>query len=246
MRARVLATVFGLALVAGGAARAAEPPPLRTLTYDVAYSLLTTQDVKTSGLTGGDPHGFEAGSASISRGTTQSDRGTLKVEVIAAPADRTLVVDASYAGRDAKQPPVRVAIFPDGALSYDPKYDLPAPARQLLPLLARGLLTERDVKPGATWTAPAAKPAQGTLTYRVSHVDTARATLAITGDAVVRGPNGFEEHDDVTTTYATDVLCPVSVDGHRRMRRQSSPERSEVADSHVTATLVSDSFAKKP
>jgi hypothetical protein len=246
MRTRALAIVFGLALVAPGAARAADPPPLRTLTYDVAYSLLTTQDVKTSGLTGGDPHGFEAGSASISRGATQSDRGTLKVDVIAAPADRTLVVDASYAGRDAKQPPIRVAIFPDGALSYDPKYVLSAQARQVLPLLARGLLAEHELSPGASWTAPVARPAQGTLTYRVAQVDAARATLAISGDAVIRGPNGFEEHDDVTTTYLTDVLCPLSVDGRQRMRRQTSPERTEVADSHVVATLVSDSFSKKP
>jgi hypothetical protein len=244
--ARVSASALVLTLAAAGAARAADPPPLRTLAYDVTYSLQTTQDVKISGLTGGNPHGLEAGNASVSRGATQTDRGTLKIDVVAAPADGTLVVDASYAGREAKQPPVRVVIFSDGALSYDPKYLLSPPARQVLPLLARGLLAERDVAPGATWTAPVPKPAQGTLTYRVAHADAARATLAIVGDAVIRGPNGFEEHDDVTTTYATDVLCPISVDGRQRMRRQTTSERTEIADSRVTATLLSDSFAKKP
>jgi hypothetical protein len=219
--------------------------PLRTLTYDVAYSLQTYQDTHVSGLTGGQPHAMETGRAAVQRGFVSNDRGTLQIEVVAAPADGTLVVDATYTGREAKQPAVRVVIFPDGTLSYDPQRQLAAQARQLLPLLARGLLAERDVSPGSSWTTPISKPAQGATTYRVTKRDDTRATIVVAADITVAGPDGFEEHDDGTATYALDVLCPVSYDVRRRLRRQITPERLESTDSRVTATLVSDSFAKK-
>jgi len=250
MRSRWLALAFALTLAATAAARAADAPapaePLRTLTYDVTYTLQTSQDTRVSGLTGGQPHDQEAGRAAVQRGFVSNDRGTLRIDVVAAPADGTLVVDASYDGREAKQPPMRVAIFPDGALSYDPKRLLTAQARQALPLLARGMLADHDVSPGSSWSTPFAKPAQGTTTYRVSHRDDTRAKIQISADVFVSGPNGYDEHDDGTMTYATDVLCPVEFDVRQRLRRQITPDKLESSDSRVTATLVSDTFAKKP
>jgi hypothetical protein len=245
VRFRSLALVLALLLASASAARADDPKPLRTLTYDVAYTLQSSQDVHVSGLTGGQPHDTEIGRAAVQRGFNSNDRGTLQIDVIAAPADGTLVVDATYTGREAKQPAIRTVIFPDGALSYDPKRLLSAQARRVLPLLARGILAERDVSPGSSWTTPFAKPASGTTTYRVSHREETRATIAIAADFSVPGPLGYEEHDDGTTTYAIDRLCPVSYDGRFRIRRQITPEQLESSDAHVTATLVSDTFAKK-
>ena len=240
-----LAFGFGLLPATAAAARAEQSKPLRTLTYDIAYTLQTVRDSRVSGLTGGQPHDQESGRAAVQRGFAVNDHGTLQIDVIAAPADGTLVVDATYTGRETKQPAMRVAVFPDGVLSYDPKLPLSAPARRILPLLARGILAEHDVSPGSSWTTPFAKPASGTTTYRVSHRDQTRATIALVADFTVLGPSGYEEHDDGTTTYATDVLCPVTYDGRFRVRAQLTPDQLESADSHVRATLLSDTFAKK-
>jgi hypothetical protein len=240
-----LGAVLMLVIAPASAARADDIKPLRTLTYDVAYTLSTSQDVRVSGLTGGQPHDMETGRAAVQRGFNSNDRGTLQIDVIAAPADGTLVVDATYTGRESKQPAIRVVVFSDGSLSYDPKRVLSAQARRVVPLLARGILADHDVSPGSSWTTPFAKPASGTTTYRVSHREDTRATIAIAADFTVPGPSGYEEHDDGTTSYATDVLCPLTYDGRFRVRRQITPEQLESADSHVTATLVSDSFAKK-
>ncbi len=246
MRAASLGLGFVLLIAPATLARAADAPKtLRTLTYDVAYTLQTTRDSRVSGLTGGAPHGQESGRAAVQRGFIANDHGTLRVDVIAAPADGSLVVDASYEGREVKQPPLRIAIFPDGSLSYDPKRLLSAQARRVLPLLARGVLADHDVSPGSSWTTPLPKPANGTTTYTVSHREDTRATIAIAADFIVPGPAGYEEHDDGTTTYATDVLCPVTYDARFRIREQLNPDQLESSDSHVTATLVSDTFAKK-
>ena len=244
MRSAPLALGFAV-LLAGAPAVADELKPLRTLTYDVAYTMQTSQDTHVSGLTGGQSHDMEAGRAAVQRGFNSNDRGTMQIAVVAAPADGSLVADVSYEGSVVKQPPIRVAIMPDGGLTYDPKRLLIAQARRLLPLLARGILAQRDVSPGASWTQALAKPASGMTTYRVTHRDETRATIVIATDFTVPGPAGYEEHDDGTTTYATDVLCPLSFDMRFRIRQQLTPERLESSDAHVTATLVSDSFAKK-
>ncbi len=248
MRSSPLALALALTVVAASSARAADAPPiapLRTLTYDVTYTLQTSQDQTVSGLTGGQAHDQEAGRAAVRRGFSSNDRGTLQIDVVAAPADGTLVVDASYAGRESKQPPLRVAIFPDGALTYDPARLLSAQARHVLPLLSRGMIADRDVSPGSSWTTPLAKPAHGTTTYRVTHRDLTSAIIQIAADLSVPGPSGYDEHDDGTTTYDTAMLCPLAFDLRQRVRRQLTPERLESSDSRVTATLVSDSFATK-
>jgi hypothetical protein len=250
MHGRSLALGLALALAAATAARAAdELKPLRTLTYDVAYSVQTTQERLVSNLMGGNPsngpHTPDVGKGSVSRGFGSNDRGTLRVDVVAATGDGALVVDAAYEGREARQPALRVAIMPDGRLLFDPKRSLSAQARRLLPLLSRGLIADRDVSPGSSWSIPLGPPAKGTTTYHVVHRDDTRAEIAIVTDAIVAGPSGYDEHADGTTTYATDLLCPTAYDVRIRVRQQLTPETLESSDAHVTATLVRDTFVKK-
>ena len=250
MVARSLALGFALVLAAAAAAPAQDAPkPVRTLTYDIAYSVQTTQERLVSNLMGGNPnngpHTPDVGKGSVSRGFGSNDRGTLRVDVIAATGDGGLVVDATYEGREVRQPALRVAIMSDGRLIFDPKRSLSAQARRLLPLLSRGMIANRDVTPGSSWSTPFAPPAKGTTTYHVVHRDDTRAQIAITTDAIVTGPSGYDEHADGTTTYATDVLCPTAYDIRIRIRQQLTPETLESSDAHVTATLVGDTFAKK-
>jgi hypothetical protein len=247
MICRSIVVLAAFALATASAAGAAEPiKPLRTLVYSVQFSAQSRTAEQTSGFPGGEgQQSAGVGHGLVERGSTVSDDGTLTVDVIAPTADAGLVVDAVWAGKETGHRAIRVAIYSDGRLSYDPS-KRPAPqALRLLPMLARGLIAGRDVAAGSAWTIEPAAPAKGTITYRVSDLTGEIATLAIEANYKVSGPHGYDEQDHATARYATDRLCPVGYDLTARSRRQPSPEQYVTETSHLTATLVSDTFAKK-
>ena len=245
---RSVVAVAALALASTVFARAADAPkPLRTLVYAVQFSAQTRNAEQTSGFTGSDtgPQSTGVGHGLVERSSTVSDDGTLTVDVVGASADAGLVVDASYTGKNSAQAPVRVAIYPDGRLAFDPLKPLSPQAARLLPLLARGFVAGRDVSAGSTWKTEVAAPAKGTVTYRVSEIQGEVATIAIDGEIKVVGARGYDEVDHGTTRYATDRLCPVSYDLTARSRHQPTADQTVTENAHLTATLVSDTFAKK-
>ena len=79
----------------------------------------------------------------------------------------------------------------------------------------------------------------------MDRLDGERATIALEGSISLPGVNGFDETDRGTTTYATDLISPVSYDINSRIHRQLGVDESVTTDTHLVATLVSDSFAKK-
>jgi hypothetical protein len=243
---RLLAFAVAAALAAPLAASAADAPakPMRTLVYSVQLSTVTKNEEQTSGFSGGGG-GISTGHGAVARMSEASDEGSLTVDVIGATPDLGLVVDAAFAGKNSHQSAIRVAIFPDGRLSYDPAKQLSVEAARLLPLLARGLLNGRDVAPGATWKTDVPEPAKGTTTYRIIDVHGTQATIGIEADIKVPGPRGYDEQGQGKTTYATDRVCPVIVDLQARSRHSPSPEQYVTTSTHFTASLTSDSFAKK-
>jgi hypothetical protein len=233
-------------LACAGAARAADAPkPLRVLVYDVAYSTTTVRREHTSGFSNSGS-GIGTGSGAVDRRFGSDDRGTLTVAVIAATADGGLVADASFVGKSMTQPVIRVAIAKDGSLSYDPKTQLSGQALGLLPFLARGLIAEREVNPGSTWSVSAPAPAAGTTTYRVTAVDGGkRATLELDSSITMKGGSAFTQASQGKTVYATDLLSPVSVDLHTVIRRDLSIDLADTTDARLSASMVSDTFAKR-
>ncbi|HTJ27582.1 MAG TPA: hypothetical protein VMA36_15585 [Candidatus Limnocylindria bacterium] len=239
-----------------GAAPAAAPKPLRTLVYAIAYATRARNEELTSGFTGavnmGNARGGQrlpaaatAGDATVDRQADVSDDGTLTINVIAATGDGGLVVDAAFAGKTTTQPTIRVAIFADGRLSYDPRDTLSAQAGRVLPLLARGIIANRDVSPGSSWsTAVPFAQARGSTLYRVVHVDGERAELAIERQMTVEGPRGFSEQDHGTATYATDRLCPLAFELDAYARHQPAPDQYVTESAHLSAKLISDTFSK--
>ena len=139
----------------------------------------------------------------------------------------------------------RVAVYPDGRLSVDPTHPLVPEVSRILPLIARGFIAERDVSTGSTWRVPAPAPAKGSTTYRVQSSDGKRALIAIEAVLSMPGPTGFDESAQGTTTYATDLVSPVSYELTARIRRQLSMDQSMTTNARITATLVSDSFAPR-
>jgi hypothetical protein len=253
----LLAFVAAVAFAAPLAASAADAPApikvLRHLVYDVTYSARTTHEVKSSGFNGGYGGGtptegntsVSAGSGGASQFMNGDDRGKLIIDVVAATQDGGLVVDTSFIGGTNPQPTTRVAVFADGRLSYDPAHPLAPETSRLLPLIARGFIAERDVSAGSTWSIPAPAPAKGSTTYKVQSSDGHLARIAIEGLWSVPGPSGFDESDQGVTTYATDVISPMSYDLTARIRRQLGIDQSATTSAHLTAMLVSDSMAKK-
>ena len=245
------AAAFTAPLAVSAADATAPIPPMRKLVYDVTYSARTTHQVKSSGLNSGYGGGAgegnpsTTGSGSASQFMNGDDRGKLTIDVIAAPADGGLVVDATFTGSVNAQPKTRVAIYKDGGIAADPAHPLAPETARLLPLIARGFIADRDVSPGAMWSIPAPAPAKGSTTYRVQSSDGRLARIAIEGTWSVPGANGFDESDQGVTTYATDVVSPVSYDLTARIHRQLGMDSSMTTSAHITATLVSDSFAKK-
>jgi len=248
-------TAFALAaLLAAGAplgARAADPPPLRSIVFDVAYSAHSTHEKRTSGFNGAYGNGMNTGPAALGGPATAAvgldgtDTGRMTVDVIAAAKDGGLVVDAAYAGKLGSQPKTRIVVYPDGRLSADPTKTLDPTVVQVLPLFARGFIANRDVSPGSSWTTPAPPPLKGSTTYRVTALDGQYATLALEGSRTLSGVNGFEETDRGITKYATDLIVPISYDVNSHIRREPSMDETVTTDAHVVVTLVSDSFVKK-
>ena len=225
--------------------------PLRSLVYDVSYAAHTRHDKKTSGFNGGyggDPGNGGpgvGGSGTASVAMDGSDSGRLTIDIIAATADAGLVVDVTYSGKLSTQPTMRVALYPDGRLTADPSKTLGPEALHILPLLARGFMANRTIEVGSSWVVAAPPPARGSTTYRVNRVDGENATISLDGSMSISGVNGFDESDHGTTTYATDLISPLSYDLNSRIRRQLGSDETITTDAHLVATLVSDTFRKK-
>ena len=250
MSGQALVAAFALAIVSVAPATASDGTaaalkPLRTLVYSVDLTARNSNEEKTSGFLPGDLGAIMAGSATVKRLANVSDSGTLTISVVAATADGGLAVDASFAGKASSQAPIRVAILSDGRLLYDPKTELAPETFRILPLLSRGFVAGRDVSPGSSWTVGAPAPVRGSTTYTVISLQEDQATLSIESDLKLLGPQGYEEHDNGTAKYATDRLCPIMYDIMARLRHQPSSEQYVTTNAHLTATLVSDTFAKK-
>jgi hypothetical protein len=241
---RSLALVAALALVVPQVASAADQiKPLRTLVYTVVYTTQQRDAEQTSGFTGqGGGPGTAGGMAT--RTSSADDDGSLTVNVVAATPDGGLVVDTSYAGKTTQQPLLRVAIFPDGRLSVPPNATLSAAAAYVLPLLARGTVANRTLEAGATWSRPAAPPAKGVTTFRVTSIDGQNATLEIGGSITMPGARGYDETTKGTAVYDTEKLAPVSYD-LVSTSRHTLMDQYITSSAHLTATLVSDTFGAK-
>jgi hypothetical protein len=232
-----LTAIAGMLMLVLPAGTAAAEKPLRILTFDVTYFVVTSQENHISGL--GALAG--QGASNESHGFAVDDAGVLSVDVIAATGDGGLVVDTRYDGKTTRQPTVRIAIASDGSLGYDPKANLSGATLRVLPFLARGLVKDRELRAGVSWSIPILAPASGSTTYRVTHVEAPVATIAITTDVTVKGPQGFDQHEDGTLVYEVDRLVPQRVDEQMRLHRFSIGG-TETTDTHVVVTLEKDSL----
>jgi hypothetical protein len=241
-----------MAPAAVSAADAPAQKPLRTLVYQITYTAHTLHQQQTSGFNGSLGNGLRdsgnvgvgSGSGNAAVGLNGDHSGTLTVDVIAATPDGGLVVDEAFTGSLVTGKKARIAIYPDGHLTAPPDVEIGPETLHILPLLARGFFASTAMAPGAVWTAAAQSPTHGAMTYHVQNVAGNVATIGVEGTMSMNGINGFSELDHGTTTYATDLDDPVSLDLTTHIERQLAIGETLTTDGHLSATLVSDTFKK--
>jgi hypothetical protein len=224
-------------------ARAAAPEQLktlRTLVYHVVYDFQSTYTQATSGMNGNGPSA--GGSGTQRQDAIDKNEGTLTLNVVAATQDGGLVIDASFDGDKRSWRTVRIAIFPDGRMSYDMSKEVGPEGARVVPFLARGLLSEGEITPGKTWTAPPPKPETGTITYRVDSVEDPIAKMHVISDVHVAGAGAVDETTDTSLVYDAKRLCPTSVDLRATDRKTMEMNGNETTKIHIFATQTSDTF----
>jgi len=234
--------VLGGAAPAGAAGAADQPlKTLRALVYHVIYDFQSTYTQATSGMNGG------GGASSGGSGTQRQDaidknEGTLKLNVVAATQDGGLVIDSSFDGDKQSWSTVRIALYPDGRISYDATKQVGPEGARVIPFLARGLLAEGEITPGKTWTAPPPKPETGTVTFRVDDVTDPLVKMHVTSDVHLTGVSAMDETTDTALVYDAKRLCPTSVDLRATDRRTMEMNGNETRKIHIFATQTSDTF----
>ncbi len=190
-----------------------------------------------SGWVNGGTH-LGIGNGEVDRVQQTSDDGKLTVDVVAATADGGLVVDSQYAGKEGDERPVRVAIYSDGRITYDPAKPLGLQAARFLPMLARGLIAGHDVSVGQTWQIGAdAEAAHFTVTKNEGDLATIEISKKLAPTL------GAEEVDEGTAVYDTAKLCPRLYDLIVKMQRPNGADQELTETETLHARLVSDSFA---
>jgi hypothetical protein len=235
-RTSALALAFCVAAT-GVAARAADPPKsLRTLVYDVTWDSVTSTERRDSGIGG-------SATGKSSAAVAAPDQGTLTIDVLAATADGGLVVDAAFAGKTFKGPPVRLGLAQDGSIVSNPGTQIAPEIRRLLPMLARGMTKDHDFTAGASWTTPVPPPNTGTITYKVRQVDGTFATFDLSYTSATATPPRVDETGQATVSYDTFHVCPTKYELQARARRTLSIDVTETSDYHLVARLTSDTLS---
>lgn len=242
----VFALPFMLAALAAPESDRAGVRPLRTLIYRVDYGVSTR--VESRGPVGGqstlsmhEPI-LTTGSGADVQLVRTTNTGTLRVDVIALRAG-VLVVDEQLEGSERSQPPLRVAIFPNGLLTFDQSRQLAPEARLLLPLLSGKFFSDRELDQGDQWSMPWLAPSKGETHYTVAAIDGDLATLRLEG----AGSQGnVTRQDSATVTYETRQLDPIHYEYAGIDRDASTASAYRIDRIALEAELISDSFAKKP
>jgi hypothetical protein len=243
--------VFALPLMIAALA-APEPDraamhPLRTLVYRFNYGVSTLVENRgpigdQSGMSRFGPPPPPVGPVKDAESLRTTNSGTLRVDVITLRAG-VLVVDEQLDGTERSQPPLRVAIFPNGLLTYDPKRQLAPEARLLLPLFSGKFFGDRAIDRGDQWSMPWLAPSKGETRYTVAAIDGDLATLHLEG----AGSQGnVSRQDSATMTYETRQLDPVHYEYTGTDRDATTLAAYRVDHIVLDAELISDTFAKAP
>ena len=169
-------------------------------------------------------------------------KGRIVCDVVAASSDGGLVVDISEDATERAAPPVRVAVEPNGHLSYSPSTTVFEEEAALLRLLARSIIGSQPHDVGASWVVEDNGKGYGSkTTFRVTAVQAAD-DLRLDLDQQYH-QDGIDGSVQGKVAYDQSKLVPRTATFGAQARRET-PDGYRVVSMDIRLSLVEDSFGR--
>jgi hypothetical protein len=248
-------------LIAAGApcAQASDAPPplpsLRHLTFAVDLGLTDEYEKRMQSTARITLPGTRRSTASAAQAVPQDQRtsfydrrlkGTIVCDVVAATSDGGLVVDISEEMTERVAPRMRVAIAPNGHLSYPPTPPLFEEEVALLRLLARSVVGAETRDIGSSWTVEDNGKGYGfkTTYHVVAHQTANDLRLDLNGEYHQDGLDNLTGALQGKLAYDQSKLVPVTASLDSQARRET-PDGYRVVRMAISLMLVEDSFGRR-
>ena len=255
--ASAVAVLLGSAPLVTGASESTRP--LRTLTYAVDVTVVTTLDTPGAQVANGGARPLQivkgraatvspqiTGAGDKHSGARLATKGSITVEVIQATDDAGLVVDVAEDAVDRVRPKVRIAIASDGALFYDPSNASRLSEEEIAVAhwLGRGFYGDRPTAVGTSWVVD--QSANGNTDverYEVVARDASHITLGYALEQRTAAASGYSGTRAGSLVYDTAMVVPLRATFDTIARRRAG-ESYDTLRTSVTLKLTADSFKK--
>ena len=172
-------------------------------------------------------------------------KGRIVCDVVAATSDGGLVVDISEDATERAAPPVRVAVEPNGHLSYSPSTTVFEEEAALLRLLARSIIGSQPQGVGASWVIEDNGKGYGSkTTFRVTAVQAVDdLRLDLDQEYHRDGIDGVVGSVQGKVAYDQSKLVPRTAAFGAQARRET-PDGYRIVSMDISLTLLEDSFGR--
>jgi hypothetical protein len=229
---------------AGAPAAAQQGKPMRQLVYDFDISITQDRTVHSSGV---GEAGGGTGSGMTHYGGGNSDKGTIRVDVLAVQPDTGLVVSISEQGRgDRTAAPATCVVYGIGSVVCESEKKVNEEEMALLRLLGRNFVNPSQLDLKHHWQNLNAMPGgKETNDYTISHDDN-NGMLAIdyVRSLTIEGASGYRADTNGNLAYNQRLSVPVKLKEDTVTRRSVGQGQDDRIEQQLTLTLTNDSLAQ--
>ncbi|MDQ2866297.1 MAG: hypothetical protein M3R51_08725 [Candidatus Eremiobacteraeota bacterium] len=223
----------------------AEPAPAseRHLVYDFTYGTSSDLEIHDSGMGGSG----NAGSGSTDSGASDQDKGTITVDVIGERPDGGLTIMVSEAAQGHRTAlPAACVVYDNTTTVCDLGKRVNEEELAIARLLGPHFFDPSRVDAKQHWNVTNSSNGFSERSdFSVSKNDGGMLTIAESGTATQSGMPKIDTSVSATIRYDSNLQVPVNVSEYSVAREQQSIDQHETQTSQMSASLVSDSMAKK-
>lgn len=233
-------------------AEGSAPPSVRHLVYNFTYG--TSSDVETLVSGFGNPSGDNNAYSAASRGSTDTqgsvqDKGTITIDVIAERPDGALVLNVSEQAQKSRTAyPATCVVFNNTNTMCDPSKKINDEEIALVRLLGPHFVDPALLDAKQHWkTAISLKGFSQESDFTVTKAGGGGLmTISETTTSKQSSVPKLESTTTSTIGYDASLQVLTMLDAYTVARSQQTMESHLTQKSQVTASLASDSMAKKP